>query len=336
MFFFDVSKNWVILAPAVCRTAAARDIAATIALLRERAGLTAAEPPILDMEDTAPANAAEILLNCDDDSVKNSFAWRAGAERIEIYGHAPRSFDFAVFDFLAALGVDFTEYDHIRLPAAAQHGRYPLAKKSEYTHHTSSQYPILCIDARHSYNEAYKLIKWAGRTQICEIAISLKPALNEKALAKLYHLAKSYHLEVARGGFELSLLMPRYLFIIDHDLFRMEEGKRRNDVNFCASNHKTQELIKRNAEHFFSRCRGTKRFYLLNEQPHSWCSCPACRAFSFEEQNLMAVCAAASVLAGIDSEAEIFYTGKLEEGQTLRPRTNMIALESAAGSILHY
>jgi len=58
---------------------------------------------------------------------------------------------------------------------------------------------------------------------------------------------------------------------------------------------------------------------------NSWCACPACRAFSPSEQNIIAVNTAADVLLKLDPDALIIYhdygTEPEEEGITARKNT---------------
>ena len=325
----DVSKNWVISAAKSCAAASVKDLAAVIAALRRKAGCAGGAPECFDAESGAPADAAEIIVNCDLGSRKNSFAWRAGAERIEIYGHSLRSLDNAIFDFIAALGVHLDGAQGLTLPQPVAAAVYALQKKSEHTHHDAAQ-KTLCIKQIHNYIETRTLILWAAHHSIDEIILSLQPRCSEKEQKMLEKLCAEYHLEIARGGHELALLVPRKLFLLHRDLFRMDEGRRKKDYNFCASNHKTQAVIKQHATRWFNKYYGTKKYYFLPEggfEQDSWCSCPACRAFSFEEQNMMAINSAADALATIDTEAYIYYARQDTETDTvLQTRKNTKSL----------
>ncbi|GMO28692.1 MAG: hypothetical protein Pg6A_16660 [Termitinemataceae bacterium] len=329
MAFFDISKNWIILAPPLCRTQAARDFAHIISKLREEAGFAPSAPVIIDSVNSAPDGASEIVFNCDAGSKKNSFAWRAAEERIEIYGHSIRSFDNALFDFLGKLGVSCGLNGEFVLPQKHNGGLFPLEKSNFYTHH-SEEPRRLFIGAKRNFNEARSLLFYAGRTQIDEVVFSLKPEIKTSEEQALLAIAGRYHLAVGRGGYELSMLVPRKLFLFHRSLFRMESGKRKKDANFCASNHKTLEVLKKNAAFYFEKYKGTKNYYLFPDggaEQRFWCSCPACRAFSFKEQNLMALCAAASVLAKIDGEARLFCGGVNSGESALSSLTNMIYIQ---------
>lgn len=336
MGVFDVSKKWVILAPQLCRAASLDDLAAAIALLRRNAGLDDAAPGIIDAEAAAAGSGAELLVNADAGSDKNNYAWRAAGDRVEIYGHSLRSVDNAIFDFLAALGIDAPLCGGVRLPRPQAAAAYPLRKTSVYTHQRARR-EVRLIPGSLSFEEVRARVLWAGKNAVDEIILSLAPAYPAARNQEIERLARSYHLAVARGGFELSLLVPRKLFLFHKELFRMEGGKRLKDAHFCASNHKTQEIIRENAARFFTRYAGTKNYYLFPDTAHgadSWCSCPACRAFSFEEQKIMALRAAAAALAGVDSTARIYWPQGAQEKSTVQPAANMQAAETANLEIL--
>jgi len=123
----DVSKNWVILSPAP-GIEAVDYLAGVFSCLRRGARLNPEKPEILDgREESAPAGAAEIVINWAPDSKKTSFAWRANEERVEIYGHCAKSLDDAIFDFTGALGVTAGG----ALPKG-NGALYPLSKKAEF------------------------------------------------------------------------------------------------------------------------------------------------------------------------------------------------------------
>jgi hypothetical protein len=326
MGVFDVSKNWVIVAPRFCRAASLDDLAKIIALLRQNAGQGEAAPSIGDAESDAALCEAALVINADAGSGKNGYAWRAAESRVEIYGHSPRSLDNAIFNFIAALGVDVSR-DDAPLPRPKEGGRYPLLTRAAHAHHDARR-EIRLIPRGLSFLETRERVVWAAKNAVDEIILSLSPAYPLSRNQEIERLAASYHLDTARGGFELSLLVPRSLFFFHKDLFRMDGGKRQKAYNFCASNHKTQELIEESAARFFARYQGTKSYYLFadtvdGEEP--WCSCPACRAFCFEEQKIMALRAAARALAAADSTARIYWRPLAQEKTTVVPAANMSA-----------
>ncbi|MDR2740401.1 MAG: hypothetical protein LBB68_11305 [Treponema sp.] len=88
----------------------------------------------------------------------------------------------------------------------------------------------------------------------------------------------------------------------------MEEGRRKKDGLFCVTNPKTIAIIQKNAARLFANADAA--VFHLWPDPKSdtrWCSCPNCRAFSPEEQNRIAVNAAADALLKIKPRAQLSY-----------------------------
>jgi len=189
------------------------------------------------------------------------------------------------------------------------------------------------IDKKTTPGQRVDIVKWAAQNNYDAIVFPL----NEKISAKSGYikLAKKYELCIEAGGWELSLLLPRRLFMFNSGLFRMEQGKRKSRWHFCPTNPKTTKIIKERAKNLFAQSMQIvsqpRIFHLLPEKGHEsiWCSCPACRAFSPAEQNIIAVNCAADALAKLDPEAKLSY---MEFDETpaapgVAPRENMFVLK---------
>ena len=193
----------------------------------------------------------------------------------------------------------------------------------------------LFLEKKTRTREQIEIIKWAASNGYDTMVFPLDEKLGTKNV--LIKLAKRYELNIEAGGHNLSLLLPRRLFTFNRDLFRMEQGKRKKQYHFCPTNPRTIALIAENAQIFFSRTMAQvtepRIFHLLPEKgfEHLWCACPACRAFSPAEQNIIAVNTAADVLAKLDPKARLsFYDFNTEpemEAAGVSPRTNMFKLE---------
>jgi hypothetical protein len=157
----------------------------------------------------------------------------------------------------------------------------------------------------------------------------------------IFEKAAQHNINVEIGGWMLSELVPRKCFLFHKELFRMEKGKRIKQVHFCPTNPDTINLIQKEARKLFSsflesRFRESsfpqiKTFHLWPEQSKEsvWCNCPSCRAFSFAEQNIIAVNAAADVLAETNPHAKISYIEietNNDEKPSVKPRENMFAI----------
>jgi hypothetical protein len=161
-------------------------------------------------------------------------------------------------------------------------------------------------------------LDWAPQRGIATVVLPLSSRLS--SLRRLEEEAHKRDFIIERGGWDLSLIARRGIFM-PGEMLRMENGRRRNDYNFCPTNPRLITRIRENAARLFALYEKTESFHLWPDRGHEehWCSCPACRAFSWEEQNLMAVRAAAEVLAALRPAARIFYYAPAEFPQAERP-----------------
>ncbi|GHV42857.1 hypothetical protein AGMMS49546_22850 [Spirochaetia bacterium] len=351
MASFDVSKEWVILAPLIpaVQTAAA-ELSSYIEKLRERAGLAPKAPAIKDAAGPAPADSVPIiLLNADaGDPGRSGFTWRMGRGRVEIYGDSGRGLCNGVFDFLAALGIRWPEPGREELPpppaqaAKKTSGKpelpcaaYPLRDDRAYAPSDTAlqnrrrlMMPLTIAPEKVKPRDLEPLVQWAARNRIDALVFSLRekslwkkflrdnnPRGKKSRRLKLFETAGNYALIIEWGGWDLSFLVPRRYFFINRELFRMDSGKRLKQYNFCPTNHETIKVLKKQAAAIFreadSAAGGNEgRIYHLwpdRGEERTWCSCPACRAFSPEEQNRIAVNAAADALAETDPKARLSW-----------------------------
>ncbi|MDR2258753.1 MAG: hypothetical protein LBE14_06355 [Treponema sp.] len=341
MVFFNVSREWVILSSAAARTGA-DEIAHYLYQLRSRGGLSLGPPPVEDAAGPAPADSVPlIVLNSGETGGgrnRNGFSWRLGTDRLEIYGDSDRGLLNGVFDFLDALSIRWPEPEREELPPPAV--SYPLARDKAYSPSAASpdELPRLFADGKQKPKDRKKLFRWAARNKIDVVVFSLKdsglriPAGSGAAAKKSpFEMAKQYALILEAGGWDLSLLVPRWLFPFRRELFRMESGKRTWRFNFCPTNPETITLLKKEAARIFRGILDASPeiliWHLWPDLGHetTWCSCPACRAFSAEDQKRIAVNAVADVLAELAPQARLSLLESAAaeqgpgEGISLRP-----------------
>jgi hypothetical protein len=338
MIGFDVSKGWVILAPLGIPGAkkSAGDMARCIGLLRKQAGLSPAPLAVADASGGAPSEQTPVVvLNGEEGRPeRNGFTWRAGTERVEIYGESGRGLCKGIYSFLSALGIRWPGLgkELLPFPPADKTAVYPLSSSGvcessllegggpgiwrRFVIHRKAPLPA-------SAGKREALIAWAARNRYDALVFPLEKA------GKFFKSAEEYALEVEAGGWELSLLLPRRLFIFRRDCFRMEDGKRRKDFNFCPTNPDTIRILKREAKKYFRACRGVRVFHLWPDRGNerTWCSCPACRAFTPAEQNRIAVSAAADALSELGGEGVISYYEVPGEGGDIPLRPNLFKME---------
>jgi hypothetical protein len=347
MFGFDVALDWVVLIPAGVPAAKTlgKELARCIEVLRKQSGLVQAVP-VQDGSDGAPPDTVPvILLNAEgEDRNQNGFSWRAGGERVEIYGKSDRGLCNGTFDFLSALGISWPEPDRERFPPFNRAHPYIYDLSRVRSSRSSGEDRLrrrrLFFRNLPLTKECGPWILWAARNGIDGVVFPLRKEAYASAFfggscrETLVALADSYALALEAGGGDLSLLVPRRLFRSNRDLFRMNGGERKKDRHFCPTSPETIEILKREATEIFQAHPKTDVFHLWPDRDHEtdWCSCPSCRAFTAAEQNLIAVCAAADALAKLRPGALISYFDDTEEPGEIVPRANMFKLNHYPGS----
>jgi hypothetical protein len=360
---FDVSKPWEILIPASMTAAAtvAQELSRCIGLLRQHVGGQNTICPVKDSSVAAPEDSVPIIvLNAERENLaRNGYSWRVGKNRIELYGESERGLCNAVFDFLEALGFHWPKPGVETLPRPSKSaGEYRVGE--EYAYNPSSTeaiYRRLVFRGRDAPEAWEKEIVWAARNRIDALVFSLhnlmwdklaepeqtsllsflkKKKEAETALPgknKLLELAEQYALAVEMGGWDLSWFLPRSNFKRNKDMFRLDDGQRDRDHNFCPTNSDTLKAAKAQASKLFRAYPNTSVFHLWPSYGYErrWCACPTCRAFSIEEQNRIAVNAIADVLNVMNPTARISYFEDSTMKKDIAVRKNLFAVSRLPG-----
>ena len=330
MMSFDVSLNWTILLPPglPCAKKAAEDLAVYIAVLN---GSQKPLPLINAHEGQIDAETAVIVLNSyNREPQQNGFSWRAGKERVEIFGESERGLCNGIYSFLAALGISWPVSGQEKLPLP-KNCLFPLAVSS--VHEPSLPLRRLVIQGKKPLKNLLKnsngFAAWAARQRYDAVVVPLTAFASGTARLKLKQFrqfALEYGISLEAGGRDLSSLLPRKLFFFHKDFFRMEEGKRKNDCHFCPTNTGAIARIGIEAEKLFRAAEGINTFHLWPCK-EAWCSCPSCRAFTAAEQNRIAVNIAADILAAVNPAAVITYFEKSGEEANIPLRKNLVRME---------
>ena len=346
---FYASKEWVILfppnVPEVSKAAA--DLSRYIGLL---AG-TAEPPALMDAHGPAPSDTAQIIvLNSENSSPeRNGFSWRAGTERIEIYGESGRGLCNGIYSFLSALGISWPAPGQEILPSLQVPNLrvFPIScggsvddgafEPSKYEGGGPAAAPWRRFapsgeaEVKSILKKSEEFVAWAARRRydalIFPLAAFASGSMGRK-LQELKKIAGEYGINLEAGGRELSALVPRKFFWFHRDFFRMEGGRRKSDHHFCPTNPGTIQLIGKEGERLFRAADGITVFHLWPDKDANtaWCACPTCRAFTPAEQNRIGVNAAADVLATINPDACITYFEKPGDGGNIPLRKSLFGM----------
>jgi len=342
MIFFDASREWVIILPSgiLYSKKCAEDLSRCIGLLSGAAKM----PPIIDS--LAPAPSGAVITLDSDGGTSSGFFWRAGPERVEISGRSDRGLCSGIYSFLAALGISWPAPGEEILPKPAadlspgQSAAFPLSpdrasESSDFTGDSPAAAPMRRYvpagkeEIKKALKKPEAFAAWAARRRYDALVFPLAAYMSKrtrKKLAQLRQNAGEYGIVLEAGGRDLSTLLPRWYFLFHMELFRMQEGKRTKAHHFCITNPDTLKIVKEESEKFF-RAAKTEMFHLWPDKGASWCSCPSCRAFTAQEQNLMAVNTAADALLKVNPNACITYYEKPGAIVNIAPRKNLYKLE---------
>lgn len=259
-------------------------------------------------------------------TARRGFAWRASAARIELSGDSPAGLLAAVYDFLGQAGARWTApgSEGERLPALGPGAGLSLAADSGRSKGPKLA-PVLILGHGSYLERAEEYFLWAARNGYVgvfmhtiegPVALGACPARRyESSRPRLAALAARLGLSMEEGGHLLSSFLPRRLFHGHPELFRMAEGKRRADQNFCPSNPAALALVK---ENFAAFVRSRPEVAVFHVWPDDlpgggWCSCPACAGagigagLSPAAQSLKAALALASALEELRPGAKLSF-----------------------------
>jgi hypothetical protein len=284
-------------------------------------------------------NAVRIIVLSHDDSASDGFYWRAGGTRIELYGDSPKGLLNAVYDFLESAGCRWM------LPGSAGE-RLPEGKTVALKRDSANEKPVLpgrCLVLGHGVfmKDWGEWIHWAARNKYntvffhvidSPIALGAIPLdMYRRSRLDVSNLARRFGMTVEFGGHGLSALVPRKRFAVEPELFRMAEGKRTPDYNFCTSSSRALEVLRENAKRWFLTYPGADVYHLWPDDipGGGWCSCPECRDLGPSAQALRAANAVAEVLAEVMPGAQLSFLAYHDtEGSpgTVKPRKNVCLL----------
>ncbi|GHU25893.1 hypothetical protein FACS1894172_03580 [Spirochaetia bacterium] len=334
---FNAFKPWVILAasdnPAALKMA--KELSQDIDLLRrQEGGSSVRAPDILSTSKNAPKDSIIVLNSRTDVYERNGFSWRLGPEQIEVYGDSDRGLCNGVFDFLCALGFQWPAPGEqiVPKPLPGERGLYKLKVPSNFCPSGTLSQKRLIFNRHDSWAMQALSLRWAARNKIDTVVFSLHNA-HKQPKSPLGHLSTEYAFTVERGGWDMSLLLPRWHFFFNHSMFRMDSGVRDWKHNFCPTDPYTLRIIQKEAEKIFRLFPETKVYHLWPDRgfEQQWCSCPTCRAFTVAEQNRIACNAAADVLLRVNPEAKISFYEHSAEETSIKVRPNLFKISIIPG-----
>ncbi len=247
----------------------------------------------------------------------DAFTWQAVADHIEISGNNPRALLFGVYDFLEALGCAWVKpgSDGERLPSGTMF-ELPSKKVSQKPAFADR---ALIIGHAAFMNDIEDWMRWAVRNRINTLFFHTTGDPLAMGGGGVRHFHR-HNGNIARmkghrgftlehGGHGLSALLPRSFFGQMPDAFRMKDGARTPDHNFCVHHAEGMKIIRQNAAAYFKAHPEADVFHLWPDDipGGGWCGCERCRDYSSSDQALIATNALAEELSAIAPTAKISF-----------------------------
>jgi hypothetical protein len=324
---FDLSRGWTFTAQPADPTSrlAASELDAAFSRLAPRPG--GGQPVRLDLSYEGGTG--------------EGYRWDADQSGgITLVGEGPRGLLYGAYDLLHVAGFRW-------LPPAGH--SFPVQDPAGPTitvsrHRASAPaLPGRCLIIGHEVflRQAEDWIEWAARCRLNTVffhiiddamAMGAAPArryrlLRERAVAA----ARERGMRIEVGGHGMSLLLPRRYFRTLPQAFRMSNGRRTPDHNFCPSSPEAHKIISANAMELF-------RLYPEADVVHcwaddipggGWCSCPRCAGLSVSDQALMATNILADALGESRPGVQVSFLAYQDTENvpgTVTPRSNVCLL----------
>ena len=249
----------------------------------------------------------------------DGFQWTLDNDVVTIEGDGPRGVLFGAYDFLESLGFLWPCPGTEIAPAD-----YVAGEPSSGKGAPSVPGRCLIIGSTAFLPRLESWIEWCARNKLNTVFFHLgSPGVEmtgasipfpqwDEVSERALSTAARYGLTVELGGHWLPSFLPRDRFAEVPDAFRMVDGERRSDSNFCTSSPVTMAAITDGARAVFEQYPTVDVFHLWADDAGSWCACPDCADVSSSDQLLRATNAAARVLRGVNPSAQIAYLSYLE------------------------
>ncbi|MSR64743.1 MAG: DUF4838 domain-containing protein [Verrucomicrobiae bacterium] len=256
---------------------------------------------------------------------RDAFEFRIEASSLHIIGANERSCLYGVYALLEGLGWRFPVPGEERFEQTS----FRAAAWRHVEGKTEASFAFRGLTVlTDSPAEVEAVIDWMPRQRLNSICLSHSSDI--KHAKQFAEELKRRGIRLEAGGHILDEFLPLDLFAEKPDLFRVKDGQRREDGNYCTSNPETLKIVAENAVKFIRELPTAEVFHFWAEDVEggSWCECDACKEVSPSEQLMRAVNAVADAVAQERPGATvdfILYHDTLEFPDNLQPRPNVFA-----------
>jgi hypothetical protein len=246
----------------------------------------------------------------------DGFLLRGDAGGLTIVSGLPRGVLHGVYAYLESMGVrfPFPGAEHEVVPRCA----WTL---ESYDRREIPSFARRGISLAIAPEEAPGWLDFCGKQRLNWVFLHTPdedwwPAHRERLLPELAKRGLSLEL----GGHFLPRLLPRDLFAGHPDWFRMVDGERVNDFNFCPASKEALAYLGERACAYVREAPEAEVYHLwaddTEENASTWCSCPRCAGYTPSEQNLLVMNALARAIRTVKPTARLAH---LAYHETLAP-----------------
>ncbi|MHB0999165.1 MAG: DUF4838 domain-containing protein [Armatimonadota bacterium] len=236
-------------------------------------------------------NAPGIHLGLDTSITEDGYRITSQAGQIRIFGGGSRGCLYGAYAFLHDLGCRWP------LPGKANEV-VPKIDRIEWSGKEIKHEPAIrrrgMLMASRPVEPLIDYVDFLAKNGFNFVFLYLTSNMSEDLMTRLASAMGDREMGLDYGGHWLPGLLPRDLFKEHPEYFRMENGKRTNDLNMCASSPEAIEIMAKNLQPQIDSFKDFTRFETL----HLWaddifgggdCSCEKCKDLSGSDQLLKIV-----------------------------------------------
>lgn len=234
------------------------------------------------------SDAAGVHLDVDSSLKHDGYTIQISGAWARVSGGSPRGTLYGVYAFLHELGCRWP------LPGK-QYEVAPRLSRIELSDQTIRRKPAIdrrgMLMASGPEEALIDYVDFLAKNGFNFVFLYLTSNLSDDLRIRLSSAMADRDMGLDYGGHWLPGLLPRDLFKDHPEYFRMENGKRTNDLNMCASNPEAIEIMARNAQPHIDYMKGFSRPETLHLWADDiftggWCSCEKCKDLSGSDQLL--------------------------------------------------
>ncbi len=236
----------------------------------------------------------------------DGFALRSVGDSLVILGGGSRGVLYGAYAFLEARGVRFVapgEEGEVVPKGTVSLAGLRATEQPDWARRGFTYWP-------YEFDEPADWVDLAAKLRLNTILFHAPtPDWWERERAVLLPELRRRGIHPEFGGHFLPGMLPRALFAEHPDWFRMHEGKRVPDWNFCPSQPEAVALVAQGAAELVRRNPEPEVFSIWPDDlvGGGWCDCPRCQGMTPSDQSLFVMNALACSIRQVRANAKVVF-----------------------------